>query len=97
MDLIEAKQAAVQKLFRDPRYKTDPEYRYQVAKQVAALTVNDNAEVADRNAYEPNQTFSIGVSKSPVHGADLRVRRFARVELAPKDETGPNAPTKKVQ
>lgn len=94
LELVMAKQATIQRLFRDPRYKWDAAYRYEVQSKLAELTANDNEALAGIDAHGTNQSFSIAVSKSPHHGADLRVRQFARVDLEPK-LTGPDAPAKK--
>lgn len=94
MEQVQAKQAAIQKFFRDPRYKHDAAYRFEVHKHLAEITADDNAELAGLNAHGTNQSFSVSVSKSPFHGADLRARTFARVELDMKP-TGPDAPAKK--
>lgn len=92
--MVEAKQAYIQNLFKDKRYKTDAAYRFEVHKQLAQLTAGDNAAVVGESAYTPNQTFSISTSRSPYHGADLRVNKLTRVVLSTGDETGPNAPAK---
>jgi len=93
-NMVEAKQATVQRLFRDPRYKTDAAYRFEVAQQLAAMTAQDNAAVVGESAYTPNQTFSISTSKSPWHGADIQLRKFNRLVISTGDETGPNKPAK---
>ncbi|HWV45514.1 MAG TPA: hypothetical protein VN039_05725 [Nitrospira sp.] len=94
-DEIAAKQASLAALFRDPRYRTDAAYRYEVSQKIKALTANDNAAISNDDIGKPNQSLSVGLSTSPYHGADLRVRKFARVQIEPT-MTGPTAPVKPV-
>ncbi|MGC4097746.1 MAG: hypothetical protein QM706_11575 [Nitrospira sp.] len=91
-DDIEAKREAVQAMFRDPRYKSSPLYRKEVAEKLAALTANDGTIPADA-MKTPGQTVSVGISSSPYRGADLAVRKFGRVEMEPTFTTN-QAPVK---
>lgn len=82
-DEVEARKAAVTKLFRDPRYRYDAEYRREVALKMAEYTGSEGSLSADA-LKTPNQSVSIGHSTFENQGADLRVRGFNRVELAMK-------------
>lgn len=93
MDEIQAKASHVKKLFSDPRYAHDPEYRYEVQQQLKALTVNDDS-LEDGALSQANQVVRVGVSKSPYKGADLTVNRYQKIDLAPKLTTS-EAPAKK--
>jgi tellurite resistance protein len=93
MDEIQAKHASFRKLFKDPRYGTDPEYRYEVQQKLKAMTVEDNT-LDDGAMNQTNQVIRVGVSTSPNKGADLSVYRYHRVDLAPKITTS-EAPAKK--
>jgi hypothetical protein len=99
VDEILAKKATVSNMLKDPRYKSDPSYRWEVAQKIKAFTINDNAEISDGDQSRTNQTVRVGVSASPFHGADLRVSRFARVALEPTLTTSeaPHAKTKTVK
>lgn len=91
-DEIQAKHETAKAMFRDPRYKTSAAYRFEVHQKLAELTQNDGG-LSTGDLSTPNQSVSIGLSSSPDKGADLTVRRFHRVELAP-DITG-EAPARK--
>ncbi len=93
MDEIQAKASHVKKLFSDPRYAHDPEYRYEVQQKLKALTVNDDS-LEDGAISQPNQVIRVGVSKSPYKGADLAVHRYHKIDLAPNITTS-QAPAKK--
>lgn len=90
-DELAAKQATVTKMFRDPRYKSDPTYRLEVQQKMAELTAQDGTlSASDVNAT--NQSVRVQLSTSPFHGADLRVQKYHRIELRPD---GPKEPTRK--
>jgi hypothetical protein len=99
-DDIAAKQATFAALFRDPRYKNDPAYRWEVAQKVKAFTANDNqdsktgAPLTMADFKTPGQTMRVSVSASPAHGIDMSVRKFNRVEM-PAEYTGLEMPKKK--
>lgn len=99
MDEISAKQASVQKLFSDPRYKRDAAYRYEVQQRVAELTVNDNFNTLTGDAITsedfttPGRVMRVQVSGDRNHGAALAVQKFTRVAVGPA-MTGPDAPMK---
>lgn len=81
-DEIAAKHQTFKALFSDNRYKTDPAYRFEVSQKLSAMTANDGT-LDPNDMKTPNQVVSVGLSSSPYRGADLSVRKFHRVELAP--------------
>jgi hypothetical protein len=88
-DDIAARQAYFSRLFRDPRYKSDAAYRYEVQQQVKAMTENDNFDSNTGNALSmsdlktPGQVMRVSVSSAQGHGVDLSVRKFQRVQVGP--------------
>ena len=86
--MIEARADTMKKLFRDPRYKTDASFRYEVQQQVAEMTKNDRYSVADNAVGAGGGTTSVSLSTSPHQAADIRTTAFARVLLPPTKTVG---------
>lgn len=99
MDEIQAKQASIQRLFSDPRYKRDAAYRYEVQQKLAAMTAEDNFDtfsgqpLTSDDFTTPGRAVRVQVSGDRNHGASLAVQKLTRVSIGPK-LTGPDAPVK---
>ena len=93
--MIEARADTMKKLFRDPRYKTDASFRYEVQQQVAEMTKNDTYAVADKALGAGGGTTSVALSTSAHQAADIRTTAFARVLLPPTKTVGDALAVKK--
>lgn len=81
----EAKKAHARKLFNDPRYKVDPEYRYEVAQKLSTMRSGLSPDEAGRR---------VQVSRDPNKAVDVVGFGPRRVTITPT-MTGPNKPEPK--
>lgn len=99
MDEIQAKQATIQRLFNDPKYRRDAAYRYEVQQKLAAMTAEDNFDKFSGNPLTtedfttPGRVVRVTVSGDRNHGAAFTAQKLTRVSIGPK-LTGPDAPVK---
>jgi hypothetical protein len=87
-DDVAARQEYFAALFRSPRYKSDPLYRWEVAQKIKAATANDNFDSNTGNRLSMDDmknggTMRVSVSSAQGHGVDLSVKRFGRVSVGP--------------
>ncbi|MBX3325741.1 MAG: hypothetical protein U0223_11680 [Nitrospira sp.] len=97
-DEIEAKQSAFRKMFKDPRYKLDGEFRREVHEKMKALTVNDQP-LDDGALMTPNTTTRVSLSPFAHEAARVESLGVFRAESRTTDHIGPEkkAPAKPVR
>lgn len=91
-DQFAAKQAYVSKLFGDPRYKHDAEYRYEVQQKIAAMSAEDGHDLKAGDARTPNTTLSVQLSNQPGQAASIRKSGVTRVQMGLHDTVGEPGP-----
>ena len=90
-DEVAAKQSHFRKLFNDPRYKHDAEYRREVHEKLKGLTVND-APVDDNALSTPNRVTRVSLSPFAHEAARVESLGVHRETARTTDYVGPEAP-----
>lgn len=88
--ILEARQAKVKAMFRDPRYKSDAAYRQEVAEFLQSHAGND-APTDERIMRQGGGVTQVGFSTKIGEGAAIVTNRQSSYQ-APANITGPNKP-----
>lgn len=91
--ILEARQAKMKALFRDPRYKTDAAYRLEVEEFLNGHAGNEN-KVDEKIMRQGGGVTQMSFSTKPGEGAAIATHRRLSYN-APFQETGPDKPAPK--
>lgn len=85
-DELAAKRATITNMMRDPRYKSDAAYRYEVQQKLAGMTENDNhdsytGQPISKQHLQTGHTLRVSTSTSQYHGVDITAQGVNRVQL----------------